>query len=84
MSRRHLQSMEQPCMSSVKNKVVEDEDTQFYWSIISANWEDETATTLLKMIMDMWIKIRGHSTANAWFESYKLTQNKNPKQLGSN
>ena len=74
--RRHLQGLDQPSLSSVKSQVVEDEDVQFYWSIISVNWEDETATTLLNMIIDMWIKIRGHSTAKAWLESYKLTQKK--------
>ena len=68
----------------MKDKIVEEDNVQFYWSIISVNWEDETATTLLNMIVDMWMKIRGHSTAKAWLESYKRSLSKSRKVLGSN
>ena len=71
--RKHLQG-DQPSLTTVKEKAIEDEDVQFYWSVISSNWEEESATVLLEMIIDMWIKIRGHSTARAWLEQYKLNQ----------
>ena len=63
-------------MTTVKEKVVSDEDVLFYWSIISSDWEDEVATVLLEMLIDTWINIRGHSTAKAWLEEYKLNKKK--------
>ena len=57
---------DQPRLPSVTEEAITDGDVQFYWSIISANWEEEVATALLGMIVDMWIKIRGHSTARAY------------------
>ena len=57
--RKHFQGQEQPSLIAAKDKVVE-EDILFYWSIITSNWEQEPATTLLKLILDQWITIRGH------------------------
>ena len=54
-------------------EAITDGDVQFYFS---ANWEEEVATALLGMIVDMWIKIRGHSTARALLEQYKLRKKK--------
>ena len=72
---------------SVAEKAITDGDVQFYWSIISANWEEEIVTVLLRMIVDLWVKIRGHSTARALLEQYKLSKknlSKNPKGLENN
>ena len=74
--RRHLLGLDQPSLTTAKEKVVEDEDVKSYWSNISINWTDEVATQLLNMMIDTWINIRGHSTAKAWLESYKLSQKK--------
>jgi hypothetical protein len=48
----------------MKAKIIEDEGVQSSWSTIVVDWED-TATLLLNMIVDTWVKIRGHSTARA-------------------
>ena len=72
--RKHFQGQEQPSLIAAKDKLLEDEDVLFYWSIISSNWEGEPASMLLKLILDQWITIRGHSTAKAWLETYKLDQ----------
>ena len=75
--RKNLQT-DQPhqILLSVAEKAITDGDVQFYWSIISANWEEEIATVLLRMIVDLWVKIRGHSTARALLEQYKLSKKK--------
>ena len=49
----------------------------FYWSIISVNWEEETAEVLLCMIVEHWITLRGVSTASALIEKYKQQSKKN-------
>ena len=59
-----------------KADLIANEDVQFYWSMVSSNWAEETARVLLAMMIDNWIKIRGHSTASAWLEAYKREKKK--------
>ena len=43
----------------------------FYWELISGMWEVEERDTLLQMIIEQWITIRGFSYASAWMECHK-------------
>ena len=45
-------------------------------SILTANRSDDVATTILEMVVDLWITVRGFSLAGAWVEEYKITQKK--------
>ena len=54
-----------------KSKIIDGDDVQFYWSMVSSNWVEEVASVLLEMMIDKYVKIRGHSTASAWLEQYK-------------
>ena len=56
----------------IKSRILKDEDVLFYWSLVSADWEDGESEALLMMIIDMWITICGFSFASAWIEKYKL------------
>ena len=58
------------------NIIKDNDDVQFYWSIVAAEWEEETAQALLKLIVDLWITIRGFSFASAWIEKFKKEQKK--------
>ena len=49
---------------------------QFYWSMVSSNWEEEIARVFLDMLLEHWIQIWGHSTACAWLEQYKIEKKK--------
>lgn len=51
--------------------ILADNDVQFYWSIISASWEQEVHKALLSMIADLWITICGFAYANGWVERHK-------------
>ena len=75
---RSYLGQDQSSLTAMKDKIIDDEGIQSSWSTIAVDWEEETATLLLNMIVDTvaWIKIRGHSTARAWLESYKLQQKK--------
>ena len=53
--RKHLWGQEQPSLSGVKEKIIEDEDVQLYWSNISFDWEEEASTLLMNMVIDTWI-----------------------------
>ena len=51
--------------------IVMDEDVLFYWCIVAADMDEENATTLLQMIVESWVTIRGFPFAGAWVELYK-------------
>ena len=74
--RKHLTPHQVTDFSQMREKIINDDDVQFYWSMVASNWEDEVADVLLEMIIDEYVKIRGHSTASAWLEQYKRDSKK--------
>ena len=66
-----------------KEKIIDsvciDSDVQFYWSILSADTEEEEhAASLLKEIVELWLTLRGYSIAGQWMEIYKNCTKMNP------
>ncbi len=54
--------------------VVNSDDVQFYWTLLSVDIPVENhAIQLLKEIVGLWINIRGFSIAGGWLERYKHT-----------
>ena len=52
------------------------DDVQLYWHIATAAFEvDEidVSNNLLRMIVELYVTIRGFSYANGWIEQYKQT-----------
>lgn len=75
--RKHLCTTKVPTLNDhVKRTLVENEDVQFLRSLISADWEEASASVLLEMVVNQWVKIRGFSYASAWVEQYKTAQKK--------
>ena len=77
--RRHLATAEQTHtinVAAVKKDIIENEDVQFYWCMVTADWSIETASTLLDLMIENYVKLRGHSTASAWLEKYKRESKK--------
>ena len=58
--------------AQVKDTILQNDDVQFYWDMVSTDWEQGVTTTLLEMFVDEYLKIRGHSTASAFMEKYKV------------
>ena len=74
---KHLRKDKAPTLNDgVKQALVVNEDAQFLWSMISADWEEASASALLQMIVNQWVKICGFSYAGAWVEQYKTAQKK--------
>lgn len=44
--------------------------------MLSAEWEKDSVSSLLQMIVTQWVKIRGFAYASAWLEKYKAPQKK--------
>ena len=65
-------------------QVVEDEDVQSHWSILSVDIEEENnPDRLLRHIVDLWVTIRAHAFTSSWMEEFKLKKHKSSgKQKG--
>ena len=68
----------------VKSKLIQIEDVNFYWSVVSSNWKEDVAVALLEMLVDHWIKVRGllvlglnstRRTKGSQFRSQKVLEN---------
>ena len=71
---KHLQeNVVQPHFrEEIAKHIIESEEVLFYWSILSAPWEDEDVEKeLLSMVSNLWVTIRGFSYASAWIEKFK-------------
>eukprot|EP00731_Ephydatia_muelleri_P024487 Em0016g758a len=76
--RSHLQGPGKPVnfMSDIAPKVKNNEDVLFCWSMLSSSWDEESSKTLFKMVVDLWLTIRGYSTASAWIEKSRSRRRK--------
>ena len=63
-------------LGKITSEVRDNEDVQFLWSIVSADWEEQSAAELLQMIVNHWVRFRGFSYASAWLEKFKTAQKK--------
>ena len=63
--------------TTVIDKVVQEEDVQFHWALISQDIDKpEDAEALLVEIVKLWVTIRGFSLAASWMEEYKKNNKK--------
>ena len=80
----HLKNSLQSTSTSVIDKVKEDEDVQFHWSMMSTDVHDhQDADRSLQEIIKLYITIRGHSLTATWMEQYKrASQQSSSKKRG--
>lgn len=70
--------------STLVKSVMDDEDVQFQWCMISADVAtEEDSLTLLKDIIELCITTRGFAVTAMWLEEYKKAQDKNVKKSKS-
>ena len=63
---------------AIMEKVASDDDLLFLWTMLAVDSDDEDdSVRLLKDIIKLWIKLRGHSLASAITEDYKKTKQVN-------
>ena len=58
------------------SSIASNEDVLFYWSMLSADADEEDAQTLLKMMIELWVTIRGFAFASSWIELHKQASKK--------
>ena len=80
--RNHLKSADPPTSTKeVKDSISQAADVQYFWYLISSDWEESSAKALLEMIINEWVTLRGFSYASAWVESLKLSTRRQHKSL---
>ena len=57
-------------------KISASEDVQFQWCMIAVDMSEDVAQTLLNMIIDMWVTVRGFLFVKCYLELYKQRQKK--------
>ena len=63
---------------NVHNKIIKNENVQFYWTLLSQDIErPDDSLLLLTDIVTLWVTIRGYSIVAAWMEVYKDTEKTN-------
>lgn len=77
--RKHLHTENVSETAEVKTiavqRIMDNEDVQLHWAMISINWV-EYKMVLLKMIINHWVTVRGFSFAGAFMEIYKQKHKK--------
>ena len=65
--------------SAMIKEVIQSDDVQFYWIICQADFEvddEQVCETLLKMITELYLTVRGFAYASIWMEKYKQVAKK--------
>ena len=70
------QSISEGIKFTLMETIACDEDVLFFWSILSAEWEEKEEQALLSMVIELWITIRGFSFARSFLEMYKQANKK--------
>ena len=84
--RQHFSKTSAPTLSAgskaeLAESITINEDVLFYWSIISAEWEEKEEQILLRMLIDLWVTVHGFSFAESMLEMYKQAQKKTVQKL---
>ena len=75
-----------PLKQEMLKRVIEDNDVQFYWLIVTADFEiddDEIHKVLLHKIAELYVTVRGFSLASGWLEQYKQQTKKSTQRMKS-
>ena len=70
------QSISEGIKSTLMEAIASDEDVLFFWTILSAEWEEEEEQALLSLVIELWITICGFSFARSFLEMYKQANKK--------
>ena len=76
LQRRRVQDMTEGFKECICKAITDNDEVQFYWCMLSPDVDDENADVVLKMVINMWITIRGFSFASGWLEHYKQSRKK--------
>ena len=77
-----VQEMTNATREKLCRLITANDDVLFYWCMVTVEVDQEEANTLLEIIVNLWITVRGYSFANSWWRcinKQKRNQHRNPK-----
>ena len=79
--REHLQEwdMKEGFREQVVTAVKKNDEVLFPWCMLTADIDKEHAQTVLDMLTDLWMTIRGFAFASSFLEMYKREKKKGLK-----
>ena len=81
---QHLISKPKASKEKLLKDVWEDDDVQFWWSMLAIDIKNESeADELLHEIVSLWVTIGGFTVTSFWLEQYQIVQNKTVKKSKS-
>jgi len=72
--RHHLDS--ENIKASAISGICNNDEVLFYWELLSGMCEKEERDFLLKLIVELWVTIRGFAYASGWMEEHKQVNKK--------
>ena len=64
------------CKENINRAIIENEEVQFHWELLTADINKGHADKVLSMIVELWTTMRGYSFTNGWIELYKQSKKK--------
>ena len=71
-----IEDMNDGCRVKLKVAIVEDIDVQHYFQRVTEDLEEEEQKSLLSLVVDLYITVRGFSFTRSWMEMYKQQEKK--------
>ena len=69
---RHAAVVTENFKEVVTRRVFESDEVKTIWTWLSNEWEDEDSKLLFRMIVELFVTVRGFSYASAWIEQHKI------------
>lgn len=60
--------------------ILSNEDVQFHWTVVGADWEEKESVALLELVVDLFVAIRGFAFVSSWMELHKLETKKSTQK----
>jgi len=83
--RRHLsvesaQKINAGFKTKVTESILSNEDVQFHWTVVGADWEEKESVALLELVLDLFVTIRGFAFVSSWMELRKQETKKSTQK----
>ena len=66
--------------TKVTESILNNEDVQFHWTVVSADWEEKESAALLELVVDLFMTIRGFAFVSSWMELRKQETKKSTQK----
>ena len=65
---RHAAVVTENFKEAVTRRVFESDEVKTFWTWLSNEWKDEDSKLLFRMVVELFVTVRGFSYASAWIE----------------